>query len=366
MQPRDDKRGGDPALQPPAVGRLQDQFRTRIRVKHYSLRTEQAYWFWIKRYILACGMRHPRELGGVEVEHFLSRLATKDGVSPATQGQALAALLFLYKEVLGVELPWMEGVVRAKARHHIPVVLSVAEVQRVLAAMSGRERLMASLLYGAGLRLMECLRLRIKDVDFQRGEITVRDPKGGRERRTMLPGSLRGALEAQRLSALQVHAQDLDAGFGEVALPYALQRKYRGAAKEAGWQYLFPASRRGVDPQDGRVKRHHIDEKVLQRAVKAAVRACGIDKPASCHTFRHSFATHLIEGGHDIRTVQELLGHKDVTTTQIYTHVLNRGGHGVLSPLDRVMEPTPGPIDNAAPGRAWLRDSLPPPPDARS
>jgi integron integrase len=268
--------------------------------------------------------------------------------------------------VLGIELPWMEGVVRAKARRHIPVVLSVAEVQRVLAAMSGRERLMASLLYGAGLRLMECLRLRIKDVDFQRGEITVRDPKGGRERRTMLPGSLRGALEAQRLSALQVHAQDLDAGFGEVALPYALQRKYRGAAKESGWQYLFPASRRGVDPQDGRVKRHHIDEKVLQRAVKAAVRACGIDKPASCHTFRHSFATHLIEGGHDIRTVQELLGHKDVTTTQIYTHVLNRGGHGVLSPLDRVMEPSTGLADSAIPARALLKDSRPPPPDARS
>ena len=327
--------------------RLFEQFRARIRVKHYSLRTEQAYWFWIRRYILACGKRHPRELDGVTVEHFLTRLATHERVSPATQSQALAALLFLYKEVLGIQLPWMDNVVRARERHHVPVVMSVLEVQRVLAAMSGREWLMASLLYGAGLRLMECVRLRIKDVDFARGEIVVRDPKGGRERRTMLPSTLREALELQRRAALQVHENDRSAGFGEVAMPHRLQRKYPNAARESGWQYLFPASRRGVDPLDGRTKRHHIDEKVLQRAVRAAVRACGLDKPASCHTFRHSFATHLLEGGYDIRTVQELLGHKDVKTTQIYTHVLNRGGHGVLSPLDRVREPSVFRLDPA-------------------
>ena len=342
MSDAEGKRGGDEAgAAGPGMDkapRLFDQFRARIRVKHYSLRTEQAYWFWIRRYILACGRRHPREMGGVEVEHFLTRLATDDRVSPATQSQALAALLFLYREVLGVQLPWMESVVRAKERHHIPVVLSVMEVQRVLAALSGREWLMASLLYGAGLRLMECLRLRIKDVDFARNEIVVRDPKGSRERRTMLPSALREALELQRRHALQVHALDCSAGFGEVAIPHRLQRKYPNAAREAGWQYLFPASRRGIDPLDGRTKRHHIDEKVLQRAVKAAVRGCGIAKPASCHTFRHSFATHLLEGGYDIRTVQELLGHKDVRTTQIYTHVLNRGGQGVVSPLDRVRE----------------------------
>ncbi len=354
MRSDEDKRGGElPQVTvnaAPEAPRLYQQYRERIRLKHYSLRTEQAYWFWIRRYILANGKRHPRELDGVVVEHFLSKLATEERVSPATQGQALAALLFLYKEVLGIKLPWMDNVVRAKERHHIPVVLSVAEVQRVLAAMSGREWLMASLLYGAGLRLMECVRLRIKDVDVARGEIIVRDPKGGRERRTMLPAILREALEAQRLQALQVHAHDLASGFGEVALPYALKRKYPNAAKDAGWQYLFPASRRGIDPLDGRTKRHHIDEKVLQRAVRSAVRSCKIDKPATCHTFRHSFATHLLEGGYDIRTVQELLGHKDVTTTQIYTHVLNRGGHGVLSPLDRIREPAAA----GAPGSAQV------------
>jgi integron integrase len=342
MRNSEDKRGADPSLVPveasPAPARLYQQFLGRMRLKHYSLRTEKAYWFWIRRYILACGKRHPRELDGVAVEHFLTRLATVDRVSPSTQAQALAALLFLYKQVLGIELPWMDNVVRAKERHHVPVVLSVTEVQRVLAAMRAREWLMASLLYGAGLRLMECVRLRIKDVDFARNEIVVRDPKGGRERRTMLPDALREALQDQRRQALMVHARDLDAGFGEVSLPYLLARKYPNATKEAGWQFLFPASRRGIDPLDRRVKRYHIDEKVLQRAVKSAVRACAIDKPASCHTFRHSFATHLLEGGHDIRTVQELLGHKDVTTTQIYTHVLNRGGHGVMSPLDRIRD----------------------------
>ncbi len=322
-----------------AEPRLFDQVRGRLRVKHYSFRTEQAYLYWIKRFILANGKRHPREFDGVVVEAFLTRLATHDKVAPSTQSQALAALLFLYQEVLGVKLPWMESVVRAKPRQRVPVVLSVPEVSRLLQQLSGREWLMGSLLYGTGMRLMECLRLRIKDVDFGRNEITVRDGKGGRDRHTMLPGKLREPLERQRDAARVVHQRDLREGFGNVWLPYRLARKYPNAGRELGWQYLFPASKRCVDPLDGTVRRHHLDEKVLQRAVKTAVHAAGITKPASCHTLRHSFATHLLENGYDIRTVQELLGHKDVTTTQIYTHVLNRGGHGVLSPLDRVMEP---------------------------
>jgi integron integrase len=348
-----DERGDGTPLNPETgrarEPRLLDQVRARLRVKHYSSRTEEAYTYWVRRFIRANGMRHPRELDGVVVEHFLTRLATVDGVSPSTQGQALAALLFLYKEVLGVELPWMEGVVRAKPRRRVPVVLSTPEVARVLQQLSGREWLMASLLYGTGMRLLECVRLRVKDVDLARNEITVRDAKGGRDRRTMVPLKLRSALDAQRTLALQLHARDLQAGFGEVGLPYLLARKYPNASREPGWQFLFPASRRGVDPHDGRAKRWHIDEKVLQRAMHQAVRAAGIDKPASCHTLRHSFATHLLENGYDIRTVQELLGHKDVTTTQVYTHVLNRGGHGVLSPLDRVMEPRD---DRAAGGTA--------------
>lgn len=317
--------------------RLLEQVRRRMRLKHYSLRTEKAYVFWIRRYILANGKRHPAELNGVVVEAFLTRLATEQGVSASTQNQALCALLFLYKEVLGVELPWMDNVVRAKSRRFVPVVLTQAEVTRVLSHLCGREWLMASLLYGTGMRLMECVRLRIKDVDFQRNEIVIRQPKGGRDRRTMLPQRLADALRLQREAALQLHARDLEAGFGEVSLPHLLARKYPNAAKEPGWQFFFPASRRGIDPLDGREKRYHIDEKVLQRAMKQGVRAAGIVKPASCHTLRHSFATHLLEAGYDIRTVQELLGHKDITTTQIYTHVLNRGGHGVLSPLDKVI-----------------------------
>jgi integron integrase len=319
--------------------RLKAQFQAKMRVKHYSLRTEQAYWYWIRRFILANGKRHPRELDGVVVEAFLSRLATRDGISPATQSQALAALLFLYKHVLGIELPWMENVVRAKPRRRVPVVLTTSEVAQLLRRLSGREWLMASLLYGTGMRLMECLRLRVKDVDMARNEIVIREPKFGRDRRTVLPQSLKDPLRVQIEAALQLHARDLEAGFGEAAMPYALARKYPNAGREPGWQYVFPSSRRGIDPLDGKERRHHRDEKVLQKAMRAALRAAGITKPASCHTLRHSFATHLLEAGYDIRTVQELLGHKDVATTQIYTHVLNRGGHGVLSPLDKVMEP---------------------------
>ena len=343
MPESEDKRGvqagSNPLTGSAAEPRLFAQFTAKIRVKHYSLRTERAYWYWIRRFILANGKRHPRELDGVVVEGFLSRLATREGVSPATQSQALAAILFLYKQVLDIDLPWMENVVRAKPRRRVPVVLTPSEVAQVLRQMSGREWLMASLLYGTGMRLMECLRLRVKDVDMARNELIIREPKFGRDRRTVLPQSLKDPLRAQIDSALQVHARDLEMGFGEVALPHALARKYPNAGREPGWQYVFPASRRGTDPYDGKERRHHRDEKMLQKAVRAALRKAGITKPASCHTLRHSFATHLLENGYDIRTVQELLGHRDVSTTQIYTHVLNRGGHGVLSPLDKVMEP---------------------------
>ena len=335
----------EPAMPIPREVRLLEQVRSRIRLKHYSLRTEKAYIYWIKRYIYATGKRHPRDLNGVVVEAFLSRLATEERVAPSTQAQALSALLFLYKEVLGIELPWMNNVARAKERRHVPVVLTQEEVARLLRHLTGREWLMASLLYGTGMRLLECLRLRVKDVDFDRHEITIREPKFGCDRRTMLPGRLREPLLHQRTTALCLHARDLDAGYGEVALPHRLAHKYPNAAREAAWKYLFPASKRCVDPYDGKVKRHHIDEKVLQRAMKFALNRSGITKPASCHTLRHSFATHLLENGYDIRTVQELLGHKDVTTTQIYTHVLNKGGFAVVSPLDRVMEPT-GPCDS--------------------
>ncbi|MFA6985350.1 MAG: integron integrase [Arenimonas sp.] len=316
-----------------------EQIRDRLRVKHYSLRTEQAYLYWARRYILANGKRHPRDLDGVAVEGFLTRLATKSDVAASTQSQALSAILFLYREVLGINLPWMDNVVRAKPKQRVPVVLSVPEVARLLQHMSGREWLMAGLLYGSGMRLMECVRLRIKDIDFERNEITVRQGKGGKDRRTMLPGRLRDALQVQRASAKALHARDLEAGFGEVYLPHLLAKKYPNAPREVAWQYMFPATRRSKDPLDGRERRHHIDEKLLQRAVKVALRDAGIEKLASCHTLRHSFATHLLENGYDIRTVQELLGHRDVSTTQIYTHVLNRGGNAVLSPLDKVMEP---------------------------
>jgi integron integrase len=314
--------------------RLLDQVRGRLRLRHYSLRTEQAYVGWIRRFILANGKQHPARMGQAEVEAFLTNLATQGQVSAGTQNQALAALLFLYHEVLGMELPWMENLVRAKRPRRIPVVLSVEEVARLLAALEGACWLMAALLYGSGMRLLECLRLRIKDIDLTRGEIVVRDGKGGKDRRVPLPSSLRGALARQCNRALSLHTADLAEGAGRVFLPHALARKYRNAEAEPGWQYLFPAARRSVDPRSGRVGRHHVSEEVLQRAVQAARRRAGIAKPATCHTLRHSFATHLLEAGHDIRTVQELLGHKDVATTQIYTHVLGRGASAVRSPLD--------------------------------
>jgi integron integrase len=319
----------------PSAPRLLDEVRRVLRLKHYSIRTEMVYVGWIRRFILANGKRHPRDMGGVEVEGFLSELAVQGKVAATTQNQALAALLFLYKQVLGIELPWMEGVVRAKRSQRVPTVLSRDEITRVLARMDGRPWLLASLLYGTGMRLMEALRLRIKDVDFGRNEITIRDGKGGKDRRTMLPRSLTEALLREIERARLLHEGDLAAGFGAAWLPHALARKYPNAPREIGWQYVFPAAQRSCDPRDGIERRHHFDDGILSRALKTACRSADVAKPVSAHTLRHSFATHLLETGYDIRTVQELLGHKDVATTQIYTHVLNRGGHGVLSPLDR-------------------------------
>lgn len=317
--------------------RLLDVVRERIRLRHYSLRTEQAYVGWIRRFILANGRQHPRELGGEEVERFLSALATQGQVAAATQNQALSALLFLYRVVLEVELPWMEDMVRAKRPRRLPVVLSKTEVAQLLSALpDGLPELIGRLLYGTGMRLMECLRLRIKDLDLERVEICVRSGKGNKDRRVPLPLSLRERLLQQRQRALHLHHADLAAGLGRVELPHALARKYPGAATEPGWQYLFPADNLSRDPRTGRTGRHHLGEDLMQRAIKRARSRAGLIKPVTCHTLRHCFATHLIEAGHDIRTVQELLGHKDVRTTQIYTHVLGRGAGGLLSPLDRL------------------------------
>ena len=317
-----------------AKPKLLDQVRTSIRRKHYSIRTEEAYVDWIKRYIFFHQKRHPAEMSAPEIEQFLNYLAVQQKVAASTQNQALSALVFLYREVLGKEIGVMENLERAKQPQRLPVVLTETEVRHVLAHLEGRNWLMASLLYGAGLRLMECLRLRVKDIDFEYRQITVRDGKGNKDRVTMLPEASVELLKHQLEKARILHSHDLAEDFGAVYLPYALERKYSNAGREWGWQYVFPAAKRSVDPRSGQERRHHADEKSLQRAVKKAVRTARVTKPATCHTFRHSFATHLLKSGYDIRTVQELLGHKDVSTTMIYTHVLNRGGRGVTSPLD--------------------------------
>ncbi|THF60812.1 integron integrase [Pseudothauera rhizosphaerae] len=320
----------------PSAPRLLDVVRDRIRLKHYSLRTEQAYLGWIRRYIIHHGKRHPRDMGKAEVEAFLTALAVERDVSAATQSQALAAILFLYREVLEQPLPWLDEVTRAKRPARLPSVLSVEEVRRLMGAVDdGRMELVIRLLYGTGMRLLEGLRLRVKDVDFAQGQIMVRDGKGGKDRVTVLPARLVEPLRAQAAQVEAQHRADLLAGRGEVWLPHALAAKYPAAAKSPGWQYLFPADGFSTDPRSGAVRRHHLDERRVQRAVKRAAALAGIVKPVSPHTLRHSFATHLLEGGYDIRTVQELLGHADVATTMIYTHVLNRGGFGVVSPLDR-------------------------------
>lgn len=315
--------------------RLLDRLREQIRVRHYSIRTETAYMTWVRNFIRYHGLRHPAEMGAAEVERFLSHLAVDRNVSASTQNQALAALLFLYKHVLAIDLPWLDDVIRAKRPERLPVVLSREETQRLLACFEGEMALVTGLLYGSGMRLMEAMRLRVKDVDFARNEILIRDGKGMKDRVTLLPGRLVAPLTRHLDYVKALHERDLAEGFGEVYLPFALARKYPNAAKEWGWQYVFPAHGRSVDPRSGVRRRHHLDEKRVQRAFKAAVRELGIAKPATPHTLRHCFATHLLESGQDIRTVQELLGHADVKTTMIYTHVLNRGGLGVLSPLDR-------------------------------
>jgi integron integrase len=314
--------------------RLLTRVRQTLRARHYSPRTEKAYVGWIKRFIFFHGKRHPSEMGQQEVTEFLSALATKGKVSPSTQAQALSALLFLYRHVLGQDLDWLDGLVRAKRRTRIPVVLTRDEVEAVLTRMRGTPLLMASLIYGGGLRLMECARLRIKDLDFERRELTIRDGKGRKDRVTVIPAKLVNPLIRHVERVHRQHLEDLRRGAGYVELPYALIRKFPKAATEWGWQWVFPATRSYVDPETEERRRHHLHESVLQRAVKDAVRAAGITKPATCHTLRHSFATHLLENGYDIRTIQELLGHSDVTTTMIYTHVLNRGGLAVRSPLD--------------------------------
>lgn len=315
---------------------LFEAIRNRLQMRRYSRRTAQAYIGWVRRFVLAHGRKHPRHLGGSDVESFLTSLASSGGVSASTQNQALAALLFLYREVLKQELPWMDEVVRAKRSRRIPVVLSGDEVRRMLSMLDGQVWLMAALLYGTGMRLMECVRLRIKDVDFDRGEIVVRNGKGAKDRRVPLPQRLREPLAHAIERARLLHVHDLARGLGRVWLPAALARKYLNADRELGWQYLFPAAKPSQDPVSRMMRRHHVDEAILQRAVKNARVKAGILKPATCHTLRHSFATHLLEAGHDIRTVQELLGHKDLSTTQIYTHVLGRGAGGVFSPLDRM------------------------------
>jgi len=314
--------------------KLLDQVRLTLRRKHYSIRTEEAYVAWIRRFILFHGKRHPLEMGAPEVEAFLTHLAVVRRVAASTQNQAFSALLFLYRDVLKQELGPIQEVERAKRPVRVPVVLTQAEARGLLAHLDGRYALMASLLYGTGMRLMECVRLRVKDVDFGYRQVTVCDGKGGKDRRTMLPEALMEPLRHQLAKTRAVHEQDLAAGFGEVYLPNALAVKYPGVGREWGWQYIFPSRKRSIDPRSGEERRHHLDEKGLQRAVKRAVREAGLAKRATCHTLRHSFATHLLENGYDIRTVQELLGHADVATTMIYTHVLSRGGRGVRSPLD--------------------------------
>jgi integron integrase len=309
--------------------------RDRIRVKHYSIRTETQYVQWVKRFILFHGKTHPRDMGAPEVEAFLTHLAVEGNVAAATQNQALSALLFLYREVLEIDLPWLDNVTRAKRPQRMPVVLTRVETHAVLDRMTGVYGLMARLLYGTGMRLMECVRLRVKDVDFARREILIRDGKGAKDRVTMLPDSVVPALRAHLQQRRTLFDDDLRAGKAGVYMPDALSRKYPNSPNEWGWQYIFPSGSYSVDPRSGAERRHHLDEKLLQRAMKKAVQASGLAKPATPHTLRHSFATHLLEGGYDIRTVQELLGHKDVATTMIYTHVLNKGGRGVTSPLDR-------------------------------
>jgi len=320
--------------QQPSGPRLLDLVRARMRRLGMARRTELAYIGWIRRYIRYHNMRHPRDMGKPELEQFLTSLAVERNVSSRTQNQALSALLFLYKQVLQTEFTWMKDVRRARVSQHVPVVFSREEVNQVLGQLTGHHWLIAGLLYGAGLRLMECLRLRVKDLDAARNEITIRSGKGAKDRRTLFPQRLKNPVAVQIEEVVRIHQRDLMAGFGRVWLPEALAVKYPNAANELIWQYLFPSIRRSIDPRSGTERRHHLSETGVQRAIRNAIQAAGVRKKASAHTLRHSFATHLLEQGYDIRTIQELLGHADVETTQIYTHVLNAGPNAVRSPLD--------------------------------
>jgi integron integrase len=324
-----------------APGRLLGALRTAIRLRHYSPRTEEAYVAWVRRYVHFHGLRHPASLDVTAVEAFLSALATRRQVSASTQNQALAALLFLYRHVLGVPLPLLEGVTRAKRPKRLPTVLTPAEVGQVLMALEKRYRLVGLVLYGSGLRLMEALQLRVKDIDLERRELTVRGGKGDKDRVTVLAEAAVPLLMAHLRSVATLHQRDLARGAGVVALPGALAAKLPGAARSLAWQWVFPASSCYRDVATGALRRHHLHETAVQRAVRTAALRVQILKRVTCHTFRHSFATHLLEAGYDIRTVQELLGHKDVRTTMIYTHVLNRGGRGVVSPADGRVRPAP-------------------------
>jgi len=319
---------------PDPAPKLLDQVRYTLRVKHYSIRTEEAYLDWIKRYILFHHKQHPKALNSPDIEAFLTHLAVDQRVAASTQDQALSAVLFLYREVLRQDLLYPIDAVRAKQPTHLPTVLSKAEVNRLLSHLSDPYELMAKLLYGCGLRLMECVRLRVKDVDFEQHQIIVRSGKGQKDRDTLLPDSLIPPLQRQLRYAKALHDNDLERGYGQVYLPFALDRKYPNANREWGWQYVFPSHKLALDPRSGLMRRHHVDETGLQKAVKTAARAAQIDKTVGCHTLRHSFATHLLEAGYDIRTIQELLGHRSVQTTMIYTHVIKRGGLAVRSPLD--------------------------------
>lgn len=322
--------------------KLLDQMKDAIRLKHYSMRTEECYIYWVKKYIFFHNKKHPAEMGAEEVSRFLTHLAVHDKVASSTQNQAFSAILFLYRHVLKLELGLLQNVTRAKKPVKLPVVFTREEVRSLLRQFDGSKWLMANLLYGAGLRLNECLSLRVKDIDFGYKQIVVRDGKGNKDRITMLPVFLIDPLKRHLEKVKSLHEVDLKNGFGSVYLPYALERKYRNAGKEWGWQYVFPATAISTDPRSMQRRRHHLSESVLQRAMKQALRNAGINKHGSCHTLRHSFATHLLESGYDIRTVQDLLGHKDVSTTMIYTHVLNRGGRGVRSPADMLFAAADG------------------------
>jgi integron integrase len=337
--PANISRPGPPAVPPPATStqrepKLLDRLRAVCRAFHYSLRTEDTYHDWCRRFILFHGKRHPKDMAEPEVNAFLTHLAVDRHVSASTQNQALASLLFLYQHVLGRPLNRLEGVVRAFRPRRLPVVLTRTEVHAVLDALEGTYRLMGRLMYGSGLRQIECLRLRVKDLDFEGREVTVREGKGNKDRRTTLPGAAVPDLRAHLEKVRRLHAKDTAAGYGRVELPYAFAAKQPWAAAEWRWQYVFPSSKLSRDPRGGEVRRHHAHETAISKAVTAAARQSGVLKRVTCHTFRHSFATHLLESGYDIRTVQELLGHDDVSTTMVYTHVLNKGGRGVRSPLD--------------------------------